>query len=144
MRDAAPRGGCDLYQDRLMGTADLTVPRQSAFEEAHPGERMFAAPPGVKPAPEPTSRLFNRQSLRSRPMGPEAMTVREAFSRPVINGGAGIAVATLHFEIVSASLHGHWIAINPARYVLLTNSLSINGARGVARGSRWGRRPWVP
>jgi hypothetical protein len=56
-RGAEEAGAIFIKINRLDGTADLYGPApQSAFEEAHPGERMFAACLAPNPPRRPTSR----------------------------------------------------------------------------------------
>jgi hypothetical protein len=67
-RGAEEAGAIFIKINRLDGTADLYGPApQSAFEEAHPGERMFAACVAVQPAPETDIEAYLVRQLRYDP-----------------------------------------------------------------------------
>ena len=67
-RGAEEAGAIFIKINRLDGTADLYGPApQSAFEEAHPGERMFAACLAAQPAPEADIEAYLVRQLRYDP-----------------------------------------------------------------------------
>ena len=67
-RGAEEAGAIFIKINRLDGTADLYGPApQSAFEEAHPGERMFAACLAAQPAPEADIEAYLARQLRYDP-----------------------------------------------------------------------------
>jgi hypothetical protein len=67
-RGAEEAGAIFIKINRLDGTSDLYGPApQSAFDEAHPGERMFAASLAAQPAPEADIEAYLARQLRYDP-----------------------------------------------------------------------------
>jgi hypothetical protein len=67
-RGAEEAGAIFVVVNRLDGTADLYAPApQTAFDEAHPGERVFALALKTSPAPEAEVERYLAREMRFDP-----------------------------------------------------------------------------